>query len=161
MPQSRQNLPIIQNYHINFKFYIKITDDAIIFDDVSIFPVRIGIFPPDFMANTSQGVHLILKTFLKSLVIYLVEQTISLRFQRGVRQLKRKMCPAVMIESMNLIGVKIVPNSLYRSLVFFLNLEQKILAPNGESYNINTNTRPPDFRRRWIKRSWMDRGWHV
>ena len=40
-------------YYISFKFYIKITDDVIIFDDVSIFPVRIGIFPPDFSANTA------------------------------------------------------------------------------------------------------------
>ena len=52
MPQSRQNLPIMYNYYITFKFYIKITDDFI-FDDVIIFPVLIGIFPPDFSANTA------------------------------------------------------------------------------------------------------------
>ena len=43
----------MENYYITFKFYIKITNYVIIFDDVSIFPVRIGIFPQDFSANTS------------------------------------------------------------------------------------------------------------
>ena len=46
------NLPTMQNNYCTFEFYIKVRYDVIIFADVSIFPVPVGIFPANSFGNT-------------------------------------------------------------------------------------------------------------